>query len=78
MNSKKAKLRELRDQLTQQNKVTGKLPQEEESTDKTESFDEGSDDEKSEEEEALASLTATSKDIPATRPRRGRKRTMHK
>ncbi|KAF3456857.1 hypothetical protein FNV43_RR01511 [Rhamnella rubrinervis] len=78
LNSKKAKLRELRDQLIQQNKVTGKLPQEGESTDKTESFDEVSDDEKSEEEEAFTSHTATSKDIPATRPRRGRKRMMHK
>ncbi|KAF7150452.1 hypothetical protein RHSIM_Rhsim02G0033400 [Rhododendron simsii] len=51
LNSKKAKLRELRDRLSKQEK-SGKLPEEEEdeeSTDKTETFD-GSDDENSEEE----------------------------
>ena len=52
LNSKKAKLRDLRDQLTEQGTAVGKLPQEEEdeSTDKTESFYDRSDDEKSEEE----------------------------
>lgn len=78
MNSKKAKLRELRDQLQKQN-ATGKLPQREESTDKTESFDEGSEDENSEEEPSK-NLTGTSKDIPTektSRPR-GRKRILQK
>ncbi|KAL5542166.1 hypothetical protein UlMin_009876 [Ulmus minor] len=73
LNSKKAKLRELRDQLAKQDNA-GKLPQEEEeeSTDKTVSFDEGSDDAKSE-ERTSESLTGTSKDIKTSRGR-GRKR----
>lgn len=75
MNSKKAKLRELRDQLQKKN-ATGKLPKEEESTDKTESFDGGSDDENSE-EETSENLTGTSKDIPTSRPR-GRKKMLRK
>lgn len=64
MNSKKAKLRELRDQSI----AAGKLPQEEgESTDKTESFDEKTD------EESTGDITGTSK---ATSKSRGRKRTL--
>lgn len=55
----------------------GDLQQEEEqSTDKTESFDEGSDDDKSEEEPAKA-ITSTSKGVPASRAR-GRKRISRK
>ncbi|XP_057466629.1 DNA repair protein XRCC4-like isoform X2 [Actinidia eriantha] len=76
LNSKKAKLRELRDRFSKQEN-TGKMPREEEgeSTDKTESFDGESDDGKSEEESAknLTILTSTSKDVPASTPR-GRKR----
>lgn len=70
MNSKKAKLRELRHQLSNE-KAAGKLP-EEESTEKTESFDSGSSDEKSEEEPAQ-NVTGTSKLVLGNRPR-GRKR----
>ncbi|XP_058200394.1 DNA repair protein XRCC4 [Rhododendron vialii] len=73
LNSKKAKLRELRDRLSKQEK-SGKLPEEEEeeeSTDKTETFD-GSDDEKSE-EESTVKLTGTSKNVSSIKPR-GRKR----
>uniref|UniRef100_A0A2P2JW10 DNA-repair protein XRCC4 n=2 Tax=Rhizophora mucronata TaxID=61149 RepID=A0A2P2JW10_RHIMU len=44
LNSKKRKLRELRDQLSQKHTHGKPLEQEEESTDKTESFDGGSDD----------------------------------
>ncbi|KAM6545635.1 hypothetical protein CsatB_026371 [Cannabis sativa] len=70
LNSKKAKLRDLRDQLTEQGAAVGKLPQEEEdeSTDKTESFDDIS------EEESSKNITGTSKDAQTSRPR-GRKRT---
>ena len=76
LNSKKSKLRELRDKLSKQ-AVMGNLQQEEEqSTDKTESFDEGSDDDKSEEEPAKA-ITSTSKGVPASRAR-GRKRISRK
>ncbi|KAF2313944.1 hypothetical protein GH714_020765 [Hevea brasiliensis] len=46
LNSKKRKLRELRDQLSEK-ETSGKLPvEEEESSDKTKSFDEGNDDAK--------------------------------
>ncbi|KAK9288927.1 hypothetical protein L1049_017398 [Liquidambar formosana] len=71
LNSKKAKLRELREQLSRQ-KTAGKMPQEEEeSTDKTESFDDESDNEKCEEKPAKR-LSGTSKDLPVsgTRSRR--------
>lgn len=72
LNSKKAKLRELQDRLSKQD-TTRKLPQEEEqSTDKTESFDDESDNEKSE-EEPVKKFTSTSKNVPASRGR-GRKR----
>ncbi|KAA8548759.1 hypothetical protein F0562_000443 [Nyssa sinensis] len=76
LNSKKAKLRELRDRLSKQ-ETSGKLPgeEEEESTEKTESFDDESDDEKS--EEPANNLIGTSKDVPASRPR-GRKRISRK
>lgn len=78
LNSKKSKLRELHDRLSKQ-KIAEELPEEEkeESTDKTESYDEKSDGDKSEEE------AGTSKDVPASSSRaapasssrgRGRKR----
>lgn len=76
MNSKKAKLRDLRDQISNK-KAVGKLPVEEQegSTDKTESFDDGSDtnDETSEEEEHAEKVSGTSKDILVGKPH-GRKR----
>lgn len=50
--------------------------EEEESTDKTESFDEGTDDDKSEEEPAK-DITSTSIGVPASRAR-GRKRISRK
>ncbi|KAF8392263.1 hypothetical protein HHK36_022605 [Tetracentron sinense] len=60
LNSKKAKLRELRDRLSKKETIR-KSPQEDnESTDKTESYDEGSDELKSE-EEAAKNLIGTSK-----------------
>ncbi|XP_062108165.1 DNA repair protein XRCC4 [Humulus lupulus] len=76
LNSKKEKLRDLRDQLTEQGAAVGKLPQEEEDefTDTTKSFDDRSDDEKSE-EESSKNITCTLKDAQTSRPR-GRKRTM--
>lgn len=76
MNSKKAKLRDLRDQLAKQGTAVGKLPQEEEeeSTDKTQSFDDGSDNAKSE-DESSENVTGTSKDVHKSRGR-GRKRTV--
>ncbi|VVA34143.1 PREDICTED: DNA [Prunus dulcis] len=72
LNSKKAKLRELRDKISKQ-EIAGKLPEEEEaSSDQTEPF--VSIDEKSE-DESLKDLPVTSKDVPRTRSRgRGRKR----
>ncbi|XP_024177292.1 DNA repair protein XRCC4 isoform X10 [Rosa chinensis] len=74
LNSKKAKLRELRDKLSKR-EAAGKLPQEqEESTDKTETY--VSDDENSE-VESLKDPPATSKDIPSSRSR-GRKRALEK
>lgn len=76
MNSKKAKLRDLRAQLAKRDPADGKLPQEEESTDKTESFDDGSDDEKSE-EESSKNVMGTSKGAQTSRSR-GRKRIMRK
>ncbi|GLT78681.1 hypothetical protein SLA2020_502090 [Shorea laevis] len=73
LNSKKAKLRGLRDQLSKQ-ETAGKLQLEEEdshSTDKTESYS-GSDDETSE-EKPEKNVSSTSKDVPAATSR-GRKR----
>ncbi|KAK4478165.1 hypothetical protein RD792_017447 [Penstemon davidsonii] len=71
LNSKKAKLRELRDRLSKK-ETTQQLQEKEEegeSTDKTESFDEGSD----EEVEKNTSGTS-SKGVSTSRPPRGRKR----
>lgn len=77
LNSKKAKLRELRDQLSKQ-KTAGKMPIEEEedshSTDKTESY-QGSDDEI---EEPETNDSSSSKDVPAAGRGRGRKRVARK
>lgn len=72
LNSKKEKLREVRDQISNK-KAAGKLPAEEEedSTDKTESFENGSDAEKSGDEPAK-NVTGTSKDVVTSKPR-GRK-----
>ncbi|XWS13786.1 hypothetical protein CRYUN_Cryun36dG0068000 [Craigia yunnanensis] len=76
LNSKKAKLREFRDQLSKQ-EIAGKASMdEEESTDKTESYHSGSGAEESEEESAK-SLTSSSKDVPAGRGR-GQKRATRK
>ncbi|KAM0985393.1 hypothetical protein PS2_012426 [Malus domestica] len=76
LNSKKAKLRELRDKLSNK-EVAGKLPEEEEaSSEQTEPYVSG--DDKSE-EEFLKDYPATSKDAPTIRSRgRGRKRGTHK
>ncbi|OAY28052.1 DNA repair protein XRCC4 [Manihot esculenta] len=76
LNSKKRKLRELRDQLSEK-ETSGKLPvEEEESSDETKSFDEGSDDAKSE-EKPPEEITGTSKDVKSSRGR-GRKGITHK
>lgn len=75
MNSKKAKLRDLRDQISNK-KAVGKLPVEEQegSTDKTESFDDGSDtNDETSEEECAEKVSGTSKDILVGKPH-GRKR----
>ncbi|KAF9673530.1 hypothetical protein SADUNF_Sadunf10G0033800 [Salix dunnii] len=66
LNSKKQKLRELRDQLSKK-EISGESAQKVEDSDKTESFDGGSDDEKSE-EKPQEKLAGTSKD---PQPRRG-------
>ncbi|KAJ6890517.1 hypothetical protein NC651_024118 [Populus alba x Populus x berolinensis] len=75
LNSKKRKLRELRDQLSKK-EISGESAQEEDDSDKTESFDTGSDDEKSV-EKPREKLAGTSKDPP---PGRGyvRKKITHK
>ncbi|KAK4425552.1 DNA repair protein XRCC4 [Sesamum alatum] len=69
LNSKKAKLRDLRDRLSKQ-ATADQLPEgdDEESTDRTESFDEESD------EEAEKNSGASSKDVPGSSKPRGRKR----
>lgn len=72
LNSKKAKLRELRDRMSNQ-ETTAKSPEdEEESTDKTETFDGDTEDEDGEEDSAT-NVTSTSKDTFEIKPR-GRKR----
>ncbi|KAL8515663.1 hypothetical protein ACS0TY_014370 [Phlomoides rotata] len=74
LNSKKAKVRELRDRLSKQ-PTTDQLPEgeeeKEESTDRTESFDERSDDEET--EKKSGAFASSSKDAPISKPR-GRKR----
>ncbi|XP_057427326.1 DNA repair protein XRCC4-like [Lotus japonicus] len=74
LNSKKSKLRELRDQLSKQDKAEKSPPQEEEDTDKTESFDGDSDFDKSD-EESEKDITSSSKDVIRARKPSGRKRT---
>ncbi|XP_050217986.1 DNA repair protein XRCC4 isoform X2 [Mercurialis annua] len=77
LNSKKRKLRELRDQLAKKESSGKSLQEEEEEgTDGTESFNEGSNDEKSE-EEPPKKLTGTSKNVPSGRGR-GRTRIARK
>ncbi|CAI8603091.1 unnamed protein product [Vicia faba] len=72
LNSKKAKLRELRDQLSKQDN-TDKHLQEEEDAEKTESFDEESDYDKSDEDEdPQMCITSSSKDVVANKPSRRR------
>ncbi|XP_068662766.1 DNA repair protein XRCC4 [Aristolochia californica] len=73
LNSKKAKLRELRDRLQKQEITTGKTPEEEDdSTDKTESYHEGSDDGESKEAQA-ENLAGTSSSV-STSKLKGQKR----
>ncbi|KAK7391695.1 hypothetical protein VNO78_20114 [Psophocarpus tetragonolobus] len=67
LNSKKSKLRELRDKLSKQ-KVTEKSP-EEEHTDKTESFDEESDNDRSG-EDPQKDITSSSKGVMENKPSR--------
>ncbi|KAM7488304.1 hypothetical protein LguiB_025788 [Lonicera macranthoides] len=73
LNTKKEKLRELRDRLAKK-EASGKLPVEDEgeSTDKTESFDEKTDDDEESDEDPPMNLSGNSKDVPASRSR-GRK-----
>ncbi|XP_027367049.1 DNA repair protein XRCC4-like isoform X1 [Abrus precatorius] len=73
LNSKKSKLRELRDKLSKQENAE-KSPQEED-TEKTESFDEESDNDKSD-EDPQKDITSSTKDVMANKPSR-RKRTRH-
>ncbi|KAL2507938.1 DNA repair protein XRCC4 [Forsythia ovata] len=72
LNSKKAKLRELRDRLSKQATANQLHEEDDESTDRTESFDEGTDEGNIDEEQGKND-TGTSKDVPASTPR-GRKR----
>ncbi|KAL1342062.1 DNA repair protein XRCC4 [Arachis hypogaea] len=71
LNSKKSKLRDLRDQLSKQD-TAKRSPQVEEDTDKTESFDEESFD--NSDEDPQQDVTASSKDVSKNKPSR-RKRT---
>ncbi|KAI3693110.1 hypothetical protein L6452_32940 [Arctium lappa] len=68
LNSKKSKLRELRDRLSNQESTANLQEDEEASTDKTETFDGDSED-----EDSNMDVTSTSKDIAGNKPR-GRKR----
>ncbi|XP_055832535.1 DNA repair protein XRCC4 [Solanum dulcamara] len=71
LNSKKKKLRELRDKLSKQGTA---VEEDAQSTDRTETFDEGSEEEISGEEVEKEDIgTSSSKDVPARRGR-GRKR----
>uniref|UniRef100_M1BCA7 DNA-repair protein XRCC4 n=2 Tax=Solanum TaxID=4107 RepID=M1BCA7_SOLTU len=84
LNSKKKKLRELRDKLSKQGTAVEEPVEEDaQSTDRTKTFDEGSDEEMSGEEVEKEDVgtsskkddVGTSKDVPAGRGRgRGRKR----
>lgn len=67
LNSKKAKLRELRDRLSKRTSPPPSSDEEGQSTDKTESFDEASD------EDAEEDAGGSSKDVLKSKPR-GRKR----
>ncbi|CAI9761337.1 unnamed protein product [Fraxinus pennsylvanica] len=72
LNSKKAKLRQLRDRLSKQATASQLHEEEDESTDRTESFDEETDEDNNGEGQGKND-TGTSKDVPASRAR-GRKR----
>ncbi|XP_042515743.1 DNA repair protein XRCC4 [Macadamia integrifolia] len=75
LNSKKAKLRELRDRLEKLETTSKSPPEEDESTDKTEEYDEeGSDDEKME-EEPLENIPSTSKNVQPTRAKSRKRNT---
>lgn len=79
LNSKKKKLRELRDKLSKQGAAVEEPVEEDtQSTDRTETFDVGSNEEISGEEVEKEDIgTSSSKDVPARRGRgrgRGRKR----
>ncbi|CAJ2628089.1 unnamed protein product [Trifolium pratense] len=70
LNSKKAKIRELQDQLSKQDNAN--KSHEEEDTEKTESFDEESDYDKSDEDPEKC-ITSSSKDVGANKPSRSRR-----
>ncbi|ESW16060.1 hypothetical protein PHAVU_007G125600 [Phaseolus vulgaris] len=70
LNSKKSKLRELRDKLSKQEN-TEKYPQEED-TDKTESFGEESDFDRSD-EDPQKDIISSSKDVMAKKPKRSKR-----
>ncbi|XP_043691156.1 DNA repair protein XRCC4 isoform X1 [Telopea speciosissima] len=74
LNSKKAKLRELRDRLAKLETTSKSPPEGDESTDKTEDYDEGSDDEKIE-EEPLETIPTTSKNVQPTRAKSRKRNT---
>ncbi|XP_071938040.1 DNA repair protein XRCC4-like [Coffea arabica] len=75
LNSKKGKLRELRDRLSKQKMAEPEEEEQQQSTDKTESFDERSDEDKSEEEAGTSKDAPASKSVAAPASRsRGRKR----
>lgn len=73
LNSKKAKLRELRGRLSKQKSTEVPEEEEEESSDRTESFDEEERDGGKSEEESKKKLTGTSEYVLPSRSR-GRKR----
>ncbi|CAL0299884.1 unnamed protein product [Lupinus luteus] len=72
LNSKKSKLRELRDQLSNSKQETSAKSPQEEDTDKTESFDEESDYEKSD-EDRHKDIAGSSKHVSMNKPSRGRR-----
>ncbi|OIV90680.1 hypothetical protein TanjilG_23793 [Lupinus angustifolius] len=72
LNSKKSKLRELRDQLSNSKQETSVKSPQEEDTDKTESFDEESDYDKSD-EDPHKDIAGSSKHVSMNKPSRGRR-----
>lgn len=77
LNSKKAKLRELRDRMSNQEKTTAKSEEDDDvdshSTDRTETFEGDSGDDDDVEEDTATNVTTTSNDASEKKPR-GRKR----